>query len=170
MRFKDRVLRRMAVSGEVQIGPRFHIGPFSRVWAPRLLAIGADVYIGKHVTIEVDGEIGNGVLVANNAGIVGRRDHDLYEIGVPLSAATWVGDEPERLSTPVRIGDDVWIGFGAVVLSGVSVGDCAIVAAGAVVRDDVPPNAIVAGNPATVVAQRFSPEQLEEHRRTRKSV
>lgn len=122
------------------------------------------MYIGKHVTIEVDGVIGNGVLVANNVGIVGRRDHDLYEVGVPLSRAAWVGDESARLSTPVRIGDDVWIGFGAVVLSGVSVGDCAIVAAGAVVRDDVPPNAIVAGNSAAVLARHSSAKQPPQHR------
>jgi maltose O-acetyltransferase len=52
---------------------------------------------------------------------------------------------------PVRIGDDVWIGTGAVILKGVTIGARAIVGAGAVVNRDVPPDVIVAGNPARVV-------------------
>lgn len=52
---------------------------------------------------------------------------------------------------PVTIGDDVWIGTGAMILKGVTIGDRAIVAARAVVTRDVPPDCIVAGNPARVV-------------------
>lgn len=56
----------------------------------------------------------------------------------------------------VHIGNDVWLGRGATVLSGVSIGDGAVVAARAVVARDVPPYAVVAGNPAEVVRWRFS--------------
>jgi acetyltransferase-like isoleucine patch superfamily enzyme len=55
---------------------------------------------------------------------------------------------------PIRIGNDVWIGAGAKVLSGVSIGDGAVVAAGAVVREDVPPLTIVGGVPARVLRTR----------------
>lgn len=55
----------------------------------------------------------------------------------------------------VRIGNDVWIGMGAMILSGVTIGDGAAIAARAVVTHDVPPYAIVAGNPARVVRMRF---------------
>lgn len=58
----------------------------------------------------------------------------------------------------IVIGNDVWIGANAIVLSGVTVGDGSIVAAGAVVTKDVPPYSIVAGNPAKVVKYRFSEE------------
>lgn len=58
------------------------------------------------------------------------------------------------------IGNDVWIGHGAMILSGVTVGDGACIGAGAVVARDVPPYSIVAGNPARVVRQRFSEEQI----------
>ena len=53
---------------------------------------------------------------------------------------------------PVRIGNDVWIATRAIVLAGVTIGDGAIVGAGAVVSEDVPSRAIVSGNPARVVA------------------
>ena len=58
---------------------------------------------------------------------------------------------------------DCWIGYGAVILTGVRVGRGAIIAAGSVVLKDVEPYSIVAGNPARVVAKRFSEEQILEH-------
>jgi len=61
----------------------------------------------------------------------------------------------------VVIGNDVWIGREAIVLSGVTIGDGAVVGARAVVRKDVPPYAIVAGNPANVMRMRFPPETVE---------
>lgn len=61
---------------------------------------------------------------------------------------------------PTRIGNDVWIGYGATVMSGVTVGDGAIIGARAVVTRDVPPYAIVTGNPARVARYRFSEEVI----------
>lgn len=60
-----------------------------------------------------------------------------------------------RRAHAVTIGHDVWIGHGAVVLAGRSIGTGAVVAAGAIVTKDVPPYAIVAGNPARIVRARF---------------
>lgn len=57
---------------------------------------------------------------------------------------------------PVIIDDDVWIGFGATILSGVTIGKGAIVAAASVVIHDVEPYSIVAGNPARPIKYRFS--------------
>lgn len=57
-----------------------------------------------------------------------------------------------------RIGNDVWIGYRSMILSGVVVGDGAIIGAGAVVTKDVPPYAIAAGNPAKVFKYRFDEE------------
>ena len=51
---------------------------------------------------------------------------------------------------PIRIGRDVWLGANAIILAGISIGDGAVVAAGAVVREDVPAYAVVAGVPATI--------------------
>ncbi len=62
----------------------------------------------------------------------------------------------------ITIGSDVWIGLGALVVSGVTIGDGAIVAAGSVVVGDVPPYAVVGGNPAKVIKYRFTDEQIRE--------
>ena len=84
------------------------------------------------------------------------------------ASAYWPGqdeDEAEvfdwRRSTPVALGHDVWIGYGAVVLPGRGVGTGAVVGAGAVVTRDVPPYAVAVGNPARVVRPRFVPPVAE---------
>jgi virginiamycin A acetyltransferase len=59
------------------------------------------------------------------------------------------------------VGHDVWLGYSALVLPGVTIGDGAVVAAASVVARDVPPYAVVAGNPARVVRSRFSEEDVE---------
>lgn len=58
------------------------------------------------------------------------------------------------------IGNDVWIGYGATIMGGVTIGDGAIVAAGAVVRENVEPYTIVAGQPAKIIGKRFDDEQI----------
>lgn len=60
----------------------------------------------------------------------------------------------------VTIGNDVWIGRDVLIMSGVTIGDGAVVAAGALVTKDVPPYAIVGGNPARVVKMRFSNDKI----------
>jgi acetyltransferase-like isoleucine patch superfamily enzyme len=60
----------------------------------------------------------------------------------------------------IVIGSDVWVTFGSYVLSGVTIGDGAVVATGAVVTKDVPPYAIVGGNPAKVIKYRHTEEQI----------
>jgi virginiamycin A acetyltransferase len=61
---------------------------------------------------------------------------------------------------PVEIGNDVWIGQNVLIRNGLSIGNGAVVAAGAVVVKDVPPYAIVGGNPAKVIRYRFDPEVI----------
>ncbi|WP_330339910.1 acyltransferase [Streptomyces sp. NBC_00557] len=155
--------RLYAVRQNVHLCHGVRIGMGSVLWAPRSLSVGRDVYIGKGCTIEVDGTIGDCVLIANRVGIVGRTDHAMRQVGIAVRHADWVGDHPHRLSRPVHIGPDVWIGYGAVVLSGLTIGRGAVVAAGAVVTADVLPYDIVAGNPAVPVGRRFGADEIAEH-------
>lgn len=69
---------------------------------------------------------------------------------------------PEPEYEKITIGNDVWIGCRAMILDGVTIGDGAIIAAGAVVTKDVPPYAIVGGVPARIIKYRFKPEKIRE--------
>lgn len=62
----------------------------------------------------------------------------------------------------IVVKDDVWIGYRSVILSGITIGQGAIIAAGSVVTKDVPPYAIVGGNPAKVIKYRFSEKEIAE--------
>ncbi|MFM2267051.1 MAG: hypothetical protein RL757_492 [Bacteroidota bacterium] len=62
----------------------------------------------------------------------------------------------------IEIGNDVWIGYNATIMAGVRVGDGAIIGANSMVVKDVPPYAIVGGNPATVLKKRFSEQKIEQ--------
>lgn len=140
-------------------GHDLHIGQGSRLFAPTHLAIGDHVYIGKHVHIEANCEIGDFCLLANRVAIIGRHDHDFSAIGFPVRYSPWIGST--RIPSPYLdekavIERDVWLGYGVIVLTGVTVGRGAIVAAGSVVASSIPAYSIAAGVPARVIAQRFA--------------
>jgi acetyltransferase-like isoleucine patch superfamily enzyme len=118
---------------------------FGTIFATPEVAIGDDVYIGAfcnigHVSIGQDTLIGSNVTILS-----GKHQHhyDLPNVAIRLQGGTF-----ER----VHIGDDVWIGNGAIVLTDVN--GHAIIAAGAVVTNTVDTGAIVGGNPARLIGQR----------------
>lgn len=128
------------------------------LWSPhKQISLGHRVQFGPGCSVDCDTIIGNDVLLAKNVAFVGRDDHQYDIPGVSI----W--DSPRGDSFEVVVEDDVWIGHGAIVLSGVTIGAGAIVAAGAVVTKDVPPYSIVGGNPAKLLRQRFTDAQLQEH-------
>lgn len=159
-------LLKLAKYRKIRAGSDLHIGKGSQFWAPDGISIGRGVYIGKNVLVECNAEIGDYVLMANRVSLIGRHDHDFRAIGIPVRFAPWIGSasppSPYRREKVV-VESDVWIGFGAIVLSGTRIGKGAVVAAGAVVSKDVPPYSIVAGNPARVVGQRFPDEIIPVH-------
>lgn len=161
--FRARILEHRIAQGNVQLGEDFVCGSNSTIWAPRKLIIGNSVAVGSNCRIEVDGQIGDHVLIANSSGIVGRRDHDIHIVGTSVRKAPWLKQQPHNYSLITKIGSDVWIGYGAIVLSGITIGSSSVIAAGAVVTKDVPPNSIVAGTPARIIGLRFDPKELEMH-------
>jgi len=104
-------------------------------------------------------EIGSHCLISWNVAIADCDFHPLDAAQRRLDAmalAPFYEGRPPRpklKTAPVIIGDNVWIGMNAVLLKGVTVGENAIIAAGAVVSRDVPANVVVAGNPAVIVKE-----------------
>ena len=121
--------------------------------------IGDDCYIGDHSRIWAGREviIGNRVLIAHNVNIFDTTTHPIDKrIRYEHECIVKTSGMPTKLfdtvyEATVNIGDDVWIGCNALILRGVTIGEGSIVSAGAVVTKDVPPNCMVAGNPAKVV-------------------
>lgn len=160
------IYRLYAVRENVTLGKNVHLGLGTILWAPVGLSIGNDVYIGKNCTIECDGQIGSNVLFANQVGLIGRWDHDYSIVGCAVRQAPWIGDpeyKGEGKGKQIIVENDVWIGYGAIILSGVHIARGAIIAAGSVVTHDVLPYSIVIGVPAREVAKRFTPEEITEH-------
>lgn len=102
-----------------------------------------------------------GVNIASACSIT-IGDNCMLAADVTISDSDWHGLynrlRPFRCSTPVTIGDNVWIGLRAIIGKGVSIGDNSVVGAGAVVVNNVPANVVVAGNPAKII-KTLSPER-----------
>ncbi len=134
---------RLSIEGTVQI----HRGTRVFVNDGGHLEIGARSYINdcSTVTCFEHIRIGSGCSISWNTNVLDTNVHELVVQGTPRPR-----------SQRVTIGNQVWIGTGAIVLAGVTIGDGAIVAAGSVVTSEVPGGVVVAGNPARVVREGVS--------------
>jgi acetyltransferase-like isoleucine patch superfamily enzyme len=144
------------------LGRGFHAGRRVVLWAPNELKIGDDCYIGRYSQIECDADIGHSVIMANMVSFVGRYDHHFRHVGTPTRLSRQIRDKDydwKGADIKVTVGDDVWIGFGAIILSGVTIGEGSVIAAGSVVTKDVEPYAVVGGNPARKICDRFKNEE-----------
>jgi acetyltransferase-like isoleucine patch superfamily enzyme len=116
--------------------------------------IGAKTVLGQEVTISAyqHVSIGRECIVADRAMLI-DFDHGVVETERPVR-------EQGIYKRAVRVGNNVWIGYGACFLRGVTVGDNAVVGTYAVVTRDVPDNAVVAGVPARRLRMRDTPRTL----------
>lgn len=136
--------------------------------------IAGSLFVGEHATLEADKfsfYSGCKVNVNKNAKLILKTGYmnsdstidcfEKIEIGnnccisknviIRDSNSHYINREGYRCTAPIRICDNVWIGLGATILSGVTIGEGSVVAAGAVVNKDVPPRSMVAGVPARVI-------------------
>jgi acetyltransferase-like isoleucine patch superfamily enzyme len=118
------------------------------------VSIGAKTVMGQECTISAFQrvEIGRECIVADRVMLI-DFDHGVVEV-----------DRPIRLQgiykRDVHVGHNVWVGYGACILRGVSIGDNSIVGTSAVVTKDVPQNAVVGGIPARIIRMRDAPRSM----------
>ncbi|TML79110.1 MAG: acyltransferase [Actinobacteria bacterium] len=163
--------RRLSSDGIAFIGPRvaLQIGRRGRIELGRwswlghgtkirchegVVSIGTKTVLGQECTISAyqHVSIGRECVVADRVMLI-DFDHGAVEV-----------ERPIRLQgiykRDVRVGNNVWIGYGACILRGVTIGDNAIIGTSAVVTRDVPENAVVAGVPARVIRMREAPRSM----------
>lgn len=141
-----------------QYGTRFLFDPHG-FYSYENIEVGDDVSIGWGAVLlasESKIRIGKKVLLGPNVTIIGGN----HRTTVPGKFMYDVTEKQPEDDQDVIIEDDVWIGSGATILKGVRVGRGSIVAAGAVVNQNVPPYAIVGGVPARVISMRFKDSEV----------
>ncbi len=109
-------------------------------------------------------KIGHFCSIGQNSSFILDADHYINHISTyPYKAMMLHSVKFEAISKGnIIVDDDVWIGYGVTIMSGIHIGQGAVIAAGSVVTRNVPPYAIVGGVPAKVIKYRFEPEMIEE--------
>ena len=119
------------------------------------VVVGDRCFIGSSLLVcHTSIKIANDVIISWGVTIVDHDSHSVHPEHRIRDVADWANGRKEWTHVrvgPVTIDDQVWIGFGASILKGVHIGRGAVIAAQSVVTRDVPPGAVVAGNPARIV-------------------
>lgn len=144
---------RLGRGSSIYLGVMFDLGPEARVRVGDFTLMN-----GSRIICDAAIHIGDYCLISWNTvlmdtyrvPVASSARRPLLELAAQRSPRRVEADAPSR---PICIGNSVWIGFDSCVLPGVTVGEGAIVGARSVVAEDVPPYAIVAGNPARVIRQ-----------------
>ena len=129
--------------------------------------LGHDVFIGYDCYLGVQNiTIGNYVLLAPKVVITGG-DHLINLVGTPIIRTGLESFREIRTTQQgVTIHDDVWVGFGCIIMDGVTIGEGSVIGAGSIVTKDVPPYSIYVGSPARKIRDRFDTlEDRIEHSR-----
>jgi acetyltransferase-like isoleucine patch superfamily enzyme len=145
LRRKGVVINNNCTFSGVNFTGKAQIEPYCRLTGDPEITIGNNFYMNAGCHVQGEIIIGNDVQIGPKAVIWGR-DHG-------INRGELIRKQPHNKS-PIKIGNDVWIGANATILKGVNIGDGAVIGAGSVVIRDIPEYAIVAGNPAKVIKYR----------------
>lgn len=154
------------ISKNCKVRGRIRLGPHSKLSEDCVLM--GDIEIGKQTNLNQNSEIIGDVKIGKYCAIARntlfqQNNHETSKPAMQMRFYNQVlNSKLEHVSKgPITIGNDVWIGARAIILSGVSIGDGAIIGAGSVVTNDVEPYSVVAGVPASRVKWRF-PQSIRE--------
>lgn len=128
------------------------------------MTLGTHSYIGStgsNITANVT--IGNYTSIATHVQMHNLLQHSCIAARKIVSTHQMSGYPPIHIDDePIKIGNDVWIGTGVILLGPITIADGAIIGAFSVVAKDIPPYAVVVGNPAIIKRYRFTPVQIEK--------
>lgn len=133
----------------------------NNIFDPSLVDVGKDTY-GELNIITFSNQtrlhIGRFVSIAQEVAFILDAEHYTNHISTyPFKVKYLNIEEAESFSKgDIYVGDDVWIGYRSIIMSGVHIGQGAVIAAGSIVTKDVPPYAIVGGSPAKIIKYRFN--------------
>jgi acetyltransferase-like isoleucine patch superfamily enzyme len=145
----------VARRGEIRFGRFVWIGDGTKIRCHEgVVEIGAKTVMGQECTISAYQRvrIGDECVIADRAMFI-DFDHGIVEVERPIR-------KQGIYKRDVEVGNNVWIGYGACILRGVSVGDNSVIGTNSVVTKDVPANAVVGGIPARIIRMREAPEDL----------
>ncbi|WP_337271192.1 acyltransferase [Oryzifoliimicrobium ureilyticus] len=150
--FINRVIKKRRTLAE--LGEGFQLG--LTTFVPPQSRLGRYGYIGKGFSAPSPISVGDFCMISTDVSIVGN-DHGIDDVDNPIRLAfRWRHD--------ITIFEaDCWIGHGAILRSGITIGRGAVVAAGAVVTKDVKPFSVVGGNPARIIKMRFDEDEQRQH-------
>lgn len=132
-----------------------HVGHNSIIMPPFYCSYGQNIYLGDFTYLNFLCTILDNNTVQIGSHVMLGPNVQIYTAAHPLQAQR--RNQGWEIARPIVIGDNVWIGGGALLLPGVKIGINAVVGAGAVVSRDVPAHTVVAGNPARVIKQLTEP-------------
>lgn len=126
--------------------------PFHANWAGKHVTFGKNVYANFNLTLVDDGEItvGDCCMFGPNVTITTG--------GHPVDPS--LRRQAYQYNLPIHIGNNVWIGAGAVLLPGVTIGDNTVIGAGSIVTKDIPANVVAVGNPCRVMREITEQDKL----------
>jgi acetyltransferase-like isoleucine patch superfamily enzyme len=150
-----RVALEIGRGGRIELGRWSWLGHGSKLRSHEgVISIGAKTVMGQECTISAyqHVSIGRECVIADRVMLI-DFDHGVVDVEIPIRLQG-------IYKRNVRVGNNVWIGYGACILRGVTVGDNSVIGTNAVVTRDVPANAVVAGVPARVLRMRDEPTTL----------
>ena len=160
------IAKRMRVKRKWRKANAHNFTTVSGLFDPSVVQVGRETYGALDVLVNRSDRylrIGHYCSIASGVKFILSSEHPLGNISTYPFRVMICGQAREALSKgDIEIGDDVWIGTNAIIMSGVRIGQGAVIAAGAVVTKDVAPYAVVGGVPAKCIRYRFEAEIIDK--------